>query len=641
MDPRLLRLYSDELTHLREVGGEFAREFPKIASRLGMEGMEVTDPYVERLLEGFAFLAARVQLKLDAEQPRLIAHLLEATYPNFLAPMPSMMIARLAVDTADPNLARGFAVPRGTALVSTLPRGQDTHCEFRTAHAVTLWPIELVSAQYFSYAPDLPLAQLPQLQGAKAVRGGLRIRLRAGGGQTFSQLGIDRLAFHISAPDEVAFRLHELVLGAAIGTLVHPPRVVGEAPTPPLWRGAESVRPIGFAADEALLPESLRAFSGYRLLQEAAAMPQRLLFFELGDLAARLARVAGDEVELIVLLERGDAALEALIDAQSLALFCTPAINLFRKRLDRIQLGPGAWEYHVVPDRTRPMDFEVHSLDAVVGFGTGHVAQQRFAPLYATYHEGSKHTQGEAHGFYTVRREPRLMSQRQQQQGLRSSYIGEELYLSLVDPQHAPYREDIRQLSVSAWVSNRDLPTLLPNGMAGDAANEQASPWRLDGPGPVLRVDALRGPTRPVTRRPVGELGWSLVSHLTLNHLSLVGESPERGAAALRTMLGLYAPPEDVTWSRHADGVRSLAARTVVRRLPFKGPLSFGTGVEIVLELDELAYQGSSAFLFASVLECFFARHAAINSFTQLTLRTPQRGEVMRWPPRTGLREAV
>ena len=651
MDPRLLRLYSDELTHLREVGGEFAREFPKIASRLGMEGMEVTDPYVERLLEGFAFLAARVQLKLDSDQPQLIAHLLEATYPNFLAPLPSMMIARLVVDTADPNLANGFAVPRGTALISELPRGQDTHCEFRSAHTVTLWPIELLNAQYFSYAPDLPLSQLPALQGANGrtgtarrgvVRGGLRMRLRAGGGQRFDQLGIDRLAFHISAPDEVAFRLHELLLGAAIGTLVHSVNSVakaGAAPAPASlqWRGAASVRPIGFGADEALLPDSLRAFSGYRLMQEAAAMAQRLLFVELGDLAPRLAQVSSDEVELIVLFERGDAALEALVDRHSLALFCTPAINLFRKRLDRIQLGPGAWEYHVVPDRTRPMDYEVHSLDSVTGFGTGRVAQQRFEPLYATHHEGSKHAQGAAHGFFTVRREARLMSPRQQQQGLRSSYIGEEVYLSLVDPQHAPYREDIRQLSVSAWVSNRDLPTLLPHGVAEGGAAQ----WRLDGPGPVLRVEALRGPTRPVTRRPVGELGWSLVSHLTLNHLSLIGESPARAGAALRTMLGLYAPPDDVSWSRQADGVRALTARTVVRRLPFKGPLSFGTGVEIVLELDELAYQGSSAFLFASVLECFFARHAAINSFTQLTLRTPQRGEVMRWPPRLGLRETV
>jgi len=635
MDPRLLRLYSDELTHLREVGAEFAREFPKIAARLGMEGMEVTDPYVERLLEGFAFLAARVQLKLEAEQPRLIAHLLEATYPNFLAPMPSMMVARLSVDTADPNLVKGFAVPRGSALMSELPRGQDTRCEFRSAHAVTLWPIALAGVQYFSYAPDLPLAQLPQVQG---VKGGLRIRLRTGGGVAFNQLGLDRLSFYISASDDVAFRLHEVVLGAAMGTLVSSPDTPASRLAPAVqWRGAESVRPVGFAADEALLPESLRAFSGYRLLQETAAMPQRLLFFEIGDLAERLARVAGDEVEFIILLKRGDAALEAMVDAGSLSLFCTPAINLFRKRLDRIQLGPGAWEYHVVPDRTRPMDYEVHSLETVVGFGTGRVAQQDFLPLYATFHEASPHARGEAHGYYTVRREPRLMSPRQKQHGPRSSYIGEEVYLSLVDPKHAPYREDIRQLSVSAWVSNRDLPTLLPHGVPAGGAPQ----WKLESPGPVARVDALRGPTRPVTRRPVGELGWSLVSHLTLNHLSLVGETPQRAAAALRTMLSLYAPPEDVGWTRQADGVHSLKANTVVRRLPFKGPLTFGTGIAIELELDELAYQGTSAFLFASVLERFFARHAAINSFTQLTLRTPQRGEVMRWAPRIGLRETV
>lgn len=229
------------------------------------------------------------------------------------------------------------------------------------------------------------------------------------------------------------------------------------------------------------------------------------------------------------------------------------------------------------------------------------------------------------------------MSERQREHGLRSSYIGEELYVSLVDSGHGPYRDDIRQLSVSAWVGNRDLPTLLPHGTAADAAPQ----WRLETQGPVPRVDALSGPTRPVSRRPAGELGWSLVSHLTLNHLSLIGESPERAAAVLRSVLALYGPPEDAGWKRQAEGVRSLTVRTVVRRLPFDGPLSFGTGIDLVLELDELAYQGSSAFAFASVLERFFARHATINSFTQLTLRTPQRGQVMRWPPRIGTSEVV
>ena len=635
MDPRLLRLYSDELSHLRELGAEFAAEFPKIAGRLGMEGMEVADPYVERLLEGFAFLAARVQLKLEAEQPRLVGHLLEAIYPNFLAPVPAMMVARFAVDPGDPNLVKGYAVPRGSAIQSELARGQDTHCEFRSAHAVTLWPIELADVQYFSHAPDLPATRLPQAQ-AQGARGGLRIRLRCGGGLAFRDLGLDRLAFYIAAPDDVAFRLHELVLGAAAGTVVHT-GTPGEGGLSAQWRGAASVRGLGFEADEALLPESLRGFSGYRLLQEAAALPQRLLFFEVSDLAARLAHVAGSEVELVLFLRRGDAALEALVDAASLALFCTPAINLFPKRLDRIQLGTGSWDYHVVPDRTRPMDYEVHSIAAVTGFGTGAVAQQEFLPLYATYHEALPTREGGTRGYYTVRREPRLLSSRQKEHGPRSAYVGEEVWLSLVDPAHAPYRHDVRQLSVKARVTNRDLPTLLPR--AG-AAGAQAL-WRLESPGPVARVDALRGPTRPVTRRPVGELGWRLVSHLTLNHLSLVGETAQEAAAALRTMLGLYAPPEDTAWARQVQGVQGLQARPAVRRLPVSGPLSFGSGVEIALELDELAFQGSSAFLLASVLERFFARHAAINSFTQLTLRTPQRGEVMRWPPRSGLREAV
>ena len=694
MDPRLLRLYSDELTHLREVGAEFAREFPKIAARLSLEGVEVADPYVERLLEGFAFLAARVQLKLEAEQPRLIAQLLEATYPNFLAPLPSMAIARLRVDPTDPNLLRGHLLPRGSALRSTQPRGQGTHCEFRTAHGVTLWPIELTRVRYFSHAGDLPLARTAHLSGAfgangaGAIHGGLRIGLRTGAGLAFNQLGLERLRFHLSAPDEVAFRLHELVLGAAAGTLVRAPSTAstpsisgtsgtsgtsvdprrarpGVAPGDLHWRDAASVQPVGFGADEALLPQSLRAFSGFRLLQEAAALAQRFLFFDLVDLKARLARVDSDEVELIVLFKRGDAALEALVDRDSLALFCTPVINLFSKRLDRIQIGPGAWEYHVVPDRTRPMDYEIHSLESVLGYGTGRVAEQVFEPLYASQsqHVGARagvadRTGGDggggggeasagagstgAPGYYTVRREARLLSGRQQQHGARSAYVGEEVYIALVDPRHAPYREDIRQLAVVAWVSNRDLPTLLAHAPA-DALGETTARalWQLDAPGPVLRVELLRGPTRPVTRRPVGELGWSLVSHLTLNHLALIGESPQRAGAALRTMLALYAPPEDLGWARQVAGVQALEARSVVRRLACHGPLSFGSGVELVLHLDELAYQGSSAFWFASVLERFLARHAAINSFVQLTLCTPQRGVVMRWPPRSGTRETL
>ena len=616
MDPNLLRHYNEELAHLREVGAEFALEFPKIAARLSLDGLEVSDPYVERLLEGFAFLAARIQLKLDAEHPRFVQHLLETVYPGFLSPVPSMMIARMRPDPLDPNLQRGFTVKRGSSLTSEQVRGQNTLCEFRTAHDVTLWPIEIASAQYFSFAPDLPLAKLPV---ARPVRAGLRIKLKLHGGLKFKQLRLDRLPFFISAADDVAFRLHELVLGSPVGTWVSG----GGANAAAGFADAESVQPVGFDEEHALLPETLRGFSGHRLLQELAAMPHRYLFFEVDDLARRLATVDADETEIVILFSRGEVALESLVDAGSLALFCTPAINLFPKRLDRIQLGTGTWEHHVVPDRTRPMDHEIHTLESVTGYGVAQVAEQSFAPLYASFHE-----EGAGQGaYYTVRREPRLLSARQRLDGPRSAYIGQELFLSLVDPQNAPYREDIRQLSVTALVTNRDLPTLLPGS---------SSTWVLDAAGPAGRIETLRGPTRPVQRLARGDVGWSMVSLLTLNYLSIAGEEPKRAAAALRSLLALHGPEQDSSWAKQIESIHWLEARSVVRRLPFPGPLTFGCGVEVTALVDELGFQGSSAFLMGSVLQHFFARHASANSFCETVLRSASRGEIMRSAPRIG-----
>ncbi|HET7794440.1 MAG TPA: type VI secretion system baseplate subunit TssF [Rhizobacter sp.] len=620
MDPNLLRHYNDELTHLREVGAEFAAEFPKIAARLSLDGLEVTDPYVERLLEGFAFLAARVQLKIEAEHPRFVQHLLETVYPGFLSPVPSMTIVRMRPDPLDPNLARGFTVKRGSALTSELTRGQGTRCEFRTAHDVTLWPIEIESVQYFTHAPDLPLTHLPV---ARQLRGGLRIKLKLHGGLKFKQLKLDRLAFHISAPDDVAFRLHELVLGNTLGTWLGTGSADTKRSPTAAFSDGDSLQPMGYDDDQALLPETLRGFSGHRLLQELSAMPQRFLFFEVNDLARRLATVDGAEAEIVLLFSRGEAALESLVDAGSLALFCTPAVNLFPKRLDRIQLGTGSWEHHVVPDRTRPMDYEVHTLESVTGYGIAQVAEQRFLPLYASFHDAPR-----SHAaYFTVRREPRLLSSRQRQDGPRSAYVGQEVFVSLVDPQNAPYREDIRQLSLSALVTNRDLPTLLPGS---------ATTWVLDAAGPAGRIETLRGPTRPVQRLARGDVGWSMVSLLTLNYLSIAGEDPKRAASALRTLLSLHGPEQDVAWSKQVDSIQWLEAKSVVRRLPFPGPLTFGCGVEVTALVDELGFQGSSAFLLGQVLDRFFARHAAANSFCETVLRSASRGEIMRCKPRIG-----
>jgi type VI secretion system protein ImpG len=624
MDPRLLQYYNLELQHLRETGAEFAQEFPKIAARLGMHGLEVSDPYVERLLEGVAFLAARVQLKLDAEFPRFTQALLEIIYPHYLAPTPSMLVAQLNPDVNDPNLGTGPRVPRGTTLSGLQGPDDATSCDFRTAHDVTLWPVEIVSANYFSFAPDLPLNTLAV---ARSIRGGLRIRLKITG-MTFSQPPIDRLCFYLSGRDDVANKLYELCHAAGLGTLVWP----SKSPSPRAeFLPASSIRPIGFTDAEALLPVTLRSFQGYRLLQEYFSFPQRFRFFELAGLSRALRRVDSDHVELIVLFNRGDATLESVVDASNLALFCTPAINLFHKRADRIQVSENAYEYHVVPDRTRPLDFEVYQVTSVEGHGIGTDSEQPFLPFYAAY---SADAAGQQSAYFTTRREPRLVTAASRRRGVRTSYIGTEVFLSLVDAAQAPYSGDLRQLSIETLCTNRDLVLQMPVGIAaGDLV--------LDVAAPVKNVRVVNGPSSPYAPLADGALTWRAISHLSLNYLSLTQSSPEEGAAALRDLLELYAATADVNARRQIEGIRSVRVARIVRRLREPGPLAFGRGLEINLNVDELAFEGASAYLLGAVLDRYFARHVSINSFTETVLRSDARGEISRWAIQQGARPTL
>lgn len=621
MDPRLLRYYNEELRHLREMGAEFAQQFPKIAARLGMEGLEVTDPYVERLLEGFAFLAGRIQLKMDAEFPRFTQRLLEIVYPQFLAPTPAMLIARVNPDLGDPSLAAGLMLQRGSVMHGQAGKAGATVCEFRTAQALTLWPLELTQVEYFSQAADLPMAAVPEW---RRYRSGLRIRLRTTAGMDFSQIALDDLRLHCTGLDDVAYRLHELVGGHAVGVLLLPTQ------RPAAWHEAidsDCITLTGFEDDQALLPQTLQGFQGYRLLQEYFAFPQRFLFFDLTGLGAALRSHGGREVDIVILFSRIDNALLQAVDASSLALHCVPAINLLERRCDRIHVGTDSSDFHVVADRTRPMDFEIHSLTEVVGYGGGVNSEWRFLPFYSAFH-----TEGAGQdAYYSVQREPRLMSQVQQRDGPRTAYIGSEVYLSVVDAHEAPYSAELRQIGVRALCTNRDLPVLMPLGGA-------KSDLTLADTAPVKSIQVIKGPSRPMSALREGNIAWKLINQLSLNHLSLTDTDAEQGAAALREILRLYAPTGDAGAQRQIDGLRSVKLQPVVRRLPMPGPITFGRGVAVTLEADDLSFEGASAFLLGCVLERFVARHVSINGFTQLRLHSASRGDILNGRPRCGTR---
>ncbi|MDD5296183.1 MAG: type VI secretion system baseplate subunit TssF [Rhodocyclaceae bacterium] len=623
MHPLFYDYYNQELTHIRESAAEFAREFPKIANRLTLDGIECSDPYVERLLEGFAFLAARIQLKLDAEFPTFTQHLTEVVFPDYLSPVPSMAMVRFDPDFSEADLNNGVKVPRGTVLRGKQTDDTPTAPVFHTAHELTLWPLEIVEAKFHAYPPDMP-RDVPAPAG---VKGALRLRLRINGDATFDRLPLDQLVCHLSGEESIAARIYEQLFSGCVGTAVLQPKRGGRSYG---WLEPENLERVGFGDDEAMLPPPKRSFRGYRLLREYAAFPSRYLFFRLTGLRQALAGCNVQEVELLILLKRTDPQLENLVDAGHFSLNTTPAINLFPKLADRIHLGSRQVEYHVLADRTRPMDFEVHSVTGMTGHGSGLGGERHFRPLYATLDE----TTGAGEGFYSLRREGRMYSATQKRTGSRTSYIGTEVFVSLVDSGDLGVGAELKQISVATLCSNRDLPILMPTGLArGDFDVEVTLP--------VKAIRCIRGPSRPVAPALEGEVIWRLVSHLSLNYLSLTDTSPTEGAMALRQMLELYGITPESPMRKQLEGVRSVKVSPIVRRMPTKGPVTVGRGLEVELTCDERSFEGTTPFVLAAVLEEFFARHTSINAFTETVLHVTGRGEIMRWKPRFAQRPVL
>jgi type VI secretion system protein ImpG len=391
--------------------------------------------------------------------------------------------------------------------------------------------------------------------------------------------------------------------------------------------------PVGFEDDEALLPYGPRSFQGYRLLQEYFAFPARYLFVKLLDLRAGLQRCDAQEAEILLLSDVHEPSLDGVVNAQHFALHCTPAVNLFPRRADRIHLSEATHEYHVVPDRTRPMDFEVHSIREVVGFGSSNEIKQPFHPFFAW---NDQTADGESPAYFTIQRQPRALSTKQRARGARSSYVGSEVFLSLVDADEGPYRPTLRQLAVETICTNRDLPLHLSLGQG-------RTDFTLDSGAPVEAIRCLTGPSPPRPSHAYGDLGWRLISHLSLNYLSLVDPNDGAGqkAQALRELLSLYADLTDAGARKQIDGIRSTACTGITRALPVPGPTTFGRGMEVTLTCDETAFEGSGAFVLGGVLERFFAKYVSLNSFTETVLRTVQRGEIMRWQTRAGRRKIL
>ncbi|HLJ50223.1 MAG TPA: type VI secretion system baseplate subunit TssF [Bryobacteraceae bacterium] len=605
-----LRLYYErELTYIRQMGVEFAQKYPKIASRLVLEADKCEDPHVERLLESFAFLAARVHLKIDDEFPEITEALLSIVYPHYIRPIPSMSIVEFVTDPSQANPESGLTVDKDAMLYSRPVGG--VPCKFRTCYKTTLWPLSVTAAEWKT--PDRMTPPIRVLEAAAAVR----VELKCEGDAPLNKLQTDSLRFFLNGESNIVNTLYELLSCNIVQIMLRDPTPGSRIK--PVMLPQDSLRPVGFAEDEGMLPYPKRSFIGYRLLVEYFTFPEKFFFFDLNNLRQAFSHFK-DRVEIVFLirefeLEDRRQLLELGVSAKMFKLGCTPIVNLFPQTAEPILLTQRRYEHPIVPDVRRPMATEIFSVDQVVSINPQTQEVMTFQPFYSYRHAM---LQDKRETFWIANRRP---------SGKRNDE-GSDLYMSMVDLSNRPVWPDVDTLTIRTTCTNRDLPSRLPFGSdAGD--------FELEGGSAIKKTIALKKPTNTL-RPPAGKSAfWRLISQLSLNYLSLV----EDGKDALQEILKLYNFTDSAYSEQQIKGITQLRSQKHFARVISENGISFARGVRVDIEFDEEQFVGGGVYLFASVLEHFLGMYASLNSFSQLVAASKQRRGVIReWQPRAGRR---
>jgi type VI secretion system protein ImpG len=595
----LLQYYNDELTYLRRLGRSFARRYPKVAAQLEMSDEQCADPHVERLLESFAFLTARLQRRIDGEFPDITASLLSVMYPQLVDPVPPMAIALFEVDAKQGKITTGHKIPRDTPLFAQTSGGLT--CRFRTCYPVTLWPLELASAGFES--PN----QFSFLDSSAKVASVLRLRLNVEGA-LLQELSLKTLRFFLRGDTTLVNTLYELIFGHVLQVAILP-----ENAKRPVYLPANSVLPVGFGDDEDVIPYPPHALPAYRLIQEYFAFPEKFQFFEIDNLNLHQ---GGKTLDLLLILDRMPPE-RMTVDRRNFSLGCAPIINLFPKTTEPIRIDQRHHEYRLEPDMRRERTTEIHTILSVSASSNPLEETVQMEPFYSYRHRLDQHGH---RAFWFSRRLPTG----------REDLPGTDIFLSFVDLDFNPRLPPNQVVYAHTLCTNRDFTAQMTAG----------AQLQIEDVAPLSQITCLGKPT--LTRYPpmAGATLWYLISNLSLNYLSLSG-GPE-SLEALRHILRVYSFSDQPSTFQQVQGLRKMECRRVSRRVgnePWRG---FCQGTEVTLTFDESLYVGSGAFLLGAVLNQFLSLYTSINSFTQLAIKSEQReGEWKRWAPLAGYQQLV
>jgi type VI secretion system protein ImpG len=621
----LLDYYQRELAFIRQLGTEFAHQHSKIAGRIRLGPDRIDDPLVGRLVESCALMNARIRQKLDDDFPEIAEAMLGVLYPHYLAPIPSMAIVEFVPDPEQGKQTVAQTIEPGT-MVETDPQLEMLEgepCRFRTCYPTELLPLSIGHA-------GLHPRPFPAPAGERSSEASWVLHLRlecldVDPKPKVSELGLDTIRLFLLGKNQYVFELYEALFLNVVEVVVASSSGSRLASS----LGPDCLRQVGFDLSEGMLPYPARSFQGYRLLTEFFAFPSKFLFCDITGLQGKIPAGAESTLDLYVFFDKLPPRLEpSYVTKDSFRLNCTPIVNLYEKRAEPIRLTHTEAEVLVIPDARRPHTHEVYSIDRVTATSPEGVATE-YRPFYSARPLGHRATQT----YWHSARRPA---------GSHDEHLdtGTDVFLTLVDLNFQPAEPARATLHIKTTCLNRDLPARLPFGGSPNGGNESELQPRLQAEQaiPVKSIRCLTPPT-PTLRPALGQaVLWPLISHLTLNHLSI--SEGRDGAEALRSILQLYDFTDSEDTQAMIDGVVGVSCRGVVGRADeSSGETGFARGLEVTVRFNEDRFAGNSVFLLASVLERFFGLYVSINSFTRLVavVSTGNRARVLkRWACRAG-----
>ncbi len=575
--------YASELAYLRDLGRAFAHAHPAVAGLLEERG---ADPDVERLLEGFAFLTARVHQRIDDAIPELVEPLLDVLAPTYLRPIPASTIVQFS---AQRGATRGrVPIRRGTAL-GTRPIDGVT-CSFRTCQEVELLPVALTEQRIEDPATTRPTIALrfdvvKSGEGAVFHERGLRLHLH----------GELAIAAHVTMWLLRHVRAVEVVtLGASPTSTMLPPDVV---------------KHVGYAPEDALFPTPRTTPDGTRLLLEWLTLPSRFLFVDVLGLDAVKARDC-EKFELRFHLDRPPAA-PTRVPEDLFRIHCAPAVNLFATTAEPIR-GDGTARPRVLRATGLRADHaEVHSVERVTGVVARTGARKTYVPYQGFDHLAEGAT---AAAHFVLSR------------AISPVDGGIDASIAIGAPRRGVPQLEEETLSVEMTCTNRSLPAELRVGDVQHPVGATPAGVRFANIGTVSR------PARPVLG---SELEWRLLAHLAMSRGSLLDRDTLRAHLEVHNFHRAVDRVHGDANTRRTDAITAVHAEPLVRVVR-GGPVR---GYAVTVELDDSAFGSlGETYLFGTILERLFGERAPVHSFTATSLRLLSTNTRLTWEPRSGAR---